>query len=77
MTASILYLSAIWAVFGWGMATIEKQFGNSIAIMPFAWASLEWLRAFGPLGFPWANLAITQTKILPLVQITDTTDQRE
>ncbi|MDP6629309.1 MAG: apolipoprotein N-acyltransferase [Candidatus Marinimicrobia bacterium] len=73
MAASILYLSAIWAVFGWGMATIEKRFGNSIAIMPFAWASLEWLRAFGPLGFPWANLAITQTKILPLIQITDTT----
>lgn len=73
MVASILYLSAIWAAFGWGMATMEKRFGNSMAIMPFAWATMEWLRSFGPLGFPWANLAITQTKFLPLVQIADTT----
>ena len=43
------------------------------AMIPFIWVTFEWLRSFGPLGFPWANLAITQTKFLPLIQIIDTT----
>lgn len=71
--SAVIYLSALWSLFGWTIAKIQERFGNSLAIIPFAWVSMEWLRSFGPLGFPWANLATTQTKFLPLLQITDTT----
>jgi apolipoprotein N-acyltransferase len=34
---------------------------------------MEWLRSFGPLGFPWINLALTQSSYLPLLQIAEVT----
>jgi len=34
---------------------------------------MEWVRSLGPLGFPWANLALSQTNYLPLIQIADIT----
>jgi len=69
----IIYLSLMWALIGSLLAFLEKRLGNAILIIPFIWVTFEWLRSFGPLGFPWANLAITQTKFLPLVQIIDIT----
>ena len=73
LIGAILYLSIFWAVVGWLLTTIELRFRNSMAIMPFLWASMEWIRSFGPLGFPWENLAITQSKFLPLIQMIDVT----
>ena len=69
----VVYLSLMWALIGSLLAFLEKRLGNAILIIPFIWVTFEWLRSFGPLGFPWANLAITQTKFLPLVQIIDIT----
>ena len=69
----ILYLSLMWAGLGWLISKINNRFTNVLVIIPFLWVSMEWLRSFGPLGFPWANLAITQTKFLPLIQIIDIT----
>ncbi len=34
---------------------------------------LEWLRAQGPLAFPWGTLAATQAKMLPVIQLLDLT----
>ena len=34
---------------------------------------MEYVRSFGPLAFPWINLALTQTFSLPLLQIADVT----
>ena len=48
--------------------TIVKKQINRLAMLPFLVVAVEWLRSFGPLGFPWGNLALTQTKILPLLQ---------
>ncbi len=73
LISCIIYLSAMWAIIGWSIAYLEKRLANSLAIIPFIWVTFEWLRSFGPLGFPWANLAITQTKFLPILQIIDTT----
>ena len=32
---------------------------------------MELIRSFGPLGFPWINLSLTQSNFLPLIQIID------
>jgi len=74
LTGAVLYLSFILSIFGWAIAWIEEKQNNSgLVLIPFLWVTMEWLRSFGPLGFPWANLAITQTEFLPLIQIIDFT----
>mgnify|MGYP005631640269 FL=1 len=73
LISCIIYLSSMWALVGFLLSHLNKRFGNGLAMIPFVWVTFEWLRSFGPLGFPWANLAITQTKFLPLIQIIDTT----
>ena len=32
---------------------------------------MELIRSFGPLGFPWINLSLTQSNFLPFIQIID------
>jgi apolipoprotein N-acyltransferase len=73
LISCVIYLSSMWAIIGWSIAFLEKRSANALAMIPFIWVTFEWLRSFGPLGFPWANLAITQTKFLPVLQIIDTT----
>ena len=73
LIGAILYLGAIWAGLGWIISKIEIKTGNSLSIVPFLWATMEWIRSFGPLGFPWATLATTQTVFLPVIQMVDIT----
>ena len=73
MVAAILYLSIFWILFGFLCCSYHKMTGYGISILPFLWVSIEYLRSFGPLSFPWINLALTQTFSLPLIQIADVT----
>ena len=74
LIGALLYLSFFIAILGFLVSWIEnKQAGLGLVSIPFLWVSMEWIRSFGPLGFPWANLAITQTKFLPMLQIIDFT----
>lgn len=74
LLGAVLYLSFFCGCLGFSVSWMEnKQRGLGLVAIPFIWVSMEFLRSFGPLGFPWANLAITQTKFLPLVQIIDFT----
>ena len=74
LTGAVLYLSFILSIFGWTISWFEKkQKDIGLVLIPLLWVVMEWLRSFGPLGFPWANLAITQTNFLPLIQIIDFT----
>ncbi|MEA1882477.1 MAG: apolipoprotein N-acyltransferase [Candidatus Marinimicrobia bacterium] len=70
---AILYLGIFWAMVGWLVAWVENKTANSLSIIPFLWVTMEWIRSFGPLGFPWANLATTQTVFLPVIQMVDIT----
>lgn len=52
--------------------------GESVGLSPLftfpvAWVGFEYLRAFALTGFPWASLAYTQYRTLPLIQIADIT----
>ncbi|MFH0799776.1 MAG: apolipoprotein N-acyltransferase [Pseudomonadota bacterium] len=52
---------------------IESRFrGELIVWLPAAWTAVEILRNYGPCnGFPWSNLAMSQWRLLPLIQIAD------
>ena len=45
----------------------------ALLIVPLLWVSLEFLRTYLLTGFPWALLAYSQYKLLPLIQIADIT----
>ncbi len=48
---------------------LQKKYENkSLWIFPFVWVSMEYLRSFDALGFPWISLANTQTDFLTIVQ---------
>ena len=68
LIAAVLYLSVFWAIAGWVMGRL-KECANLSILFPFVIVSMEWFRSFGPMGFPWGNLALTQTDYLSFLQI--------
>ena len=61
------YLALFWGVCGFIIGTLEKE--KPIYYLPFLIVILEWIRSFGPLGFDWGVLALTQIEYLPLLQL--------
>tara|TARA_B100000003_G_scaffold70000_1_gene62734 strand:+ start:2252 stop:3760 length:1509 start_codon:yes stop_codon:yes gene_type:complete len=70
LIAATLYLSIFWAFAGF-IVGLYKNISIKVLIMPFLVVSLEWIRSFGPLGFAWGNLALTQMDMLHLLQFID------
>ncbi len=73
LIGTILYLSLFWSITGYLVAWLEKKSGCGLQIIPFLWVTMELARSWGPLGFPWANLATTQAPYLPVVQMVEVT----
>ena len=73
MIAAILYLSIFWLILGLVCSWYHQKTGYGLFVFPLLWVSIEYLRSFGPLSFPWINLGLTQTFSLPLIQIADVT----
>ena len=73
--AAILYLSTFWALAGGIFSFISFNNRKILGVFsfPFLIVSIEWIRSFGPLGFPWSNLALTQTDFTYLIQFIDIT----
>ena len=67
LISAVLYLSIFWAVAGVIFSSVNPLI-NRLLMLPFLIVSLEWVRSFGPLGFTWGNLALTQMDILPILQ---------
>jgi len=61
------YLALFWGVCGFIIGTLDKK--KPIYYLPFLIVTLEWVRSFGPLGFDWGVLALTQIEYLPLLQL--------
>ena len=53
---------------------LTKWDGEQMVWLPIFWTIFEWGRNYLPVGgYPWSNLAMTQTDFLPLIQIADIT----
>ena len=64
------YLALFWGFAGLLIGTLNKN-NDAIFTLPFLIVILEWLRSFGPLGFDWGNLALTQVNYLSVLQFND------
>ncbi len=74
MVASILYLSLFWALAGGVYALIDRMNrGIGTWLFPVIILFMEYARGFGRLGFPWHDLAYTQTYYRILIQYADIT----
>ena len=62
LSLNSILVSLIWL-------KIKKYFSlNSLYILPFVWISIDYLRTFGSLGFPWVSIANTQIDYFYLIQ---------
>ena len=73
LIAAVIYLALFWGAVGLIIGSIENRLSTRIILTPFLVVSMEWLRSFGPLGFPWINLALTQSEYIFLTQISEIT----
>lgn len=73
LIGAIFYLSIFWAAVGYGAAWIHGKKGWGLICLPFLWVTMEYIRGWGPMGFSWANFAVTQTKFLALIQMVEYT----
>ncbi|NQV36584.1 MAG: apolipoprotein N-acyltransferase [Candidatus Marinimicrobia bacterium] len=70
LTGAVLYLGIFWYLLVFIISSSRKTI-SPLLLFPFGWIALEWVRSLGPLGFPWANLALSQTNYLPIIQMAD------
>ncbi|HUT56134.1 MAG TPA: apolipoprotein N-acyltransferase [bacterium] len=75
LLALVLLLSAYIAVFGAAYHLMTQKLGlTPLIAAPIAWVTVEFMRAHFPFGgFPWALMAYSQYKVLPLIQISELT----
>jgi apolipoprotein N-acyltransferase len=73
--AAAAICAAFWALFAVA-ARFAARRGPAFAapfLLAAAWTTVEWLRGCGPFGFAWGNLAATQHRALPLLQVVSVT----
>lgn len=73
----ILLLSSLLGLFHGLTLFLAKYLskkGEMILILPVVWTALEGIRNYIPFGgWPWFNIAMSQSQYLPLIQIADIT----
>jgi apolipoprotein N-acyltransferase len=64
-----------FALFGGIAALLLRRAPASFkpAVLAAAWTVVEWLRSLGGLGLTWGDLAVSQHRILPILQMLDWT----
>ena len=73
LVAAVIYLALFWGVVGLIIGFLPNKSQWGIVLLPFLIVTMEWVRSFGPLGFPWINLALTQSEYIFLTQIGEIT----
>ena len=75
---AVSYLSFFTGAFGVAVGALWRRAGAEWALVaaPFWWLALELARGhMPPLAFPWARLADSQFRVLPVIQIADITGE--
>jgi apolipoprotein N-acyltransferase len=74
MLALCLVVALFFGLFGALVGLWLRAFGpRAILAAPLAWVAVEWLRASGPLSFPWCLLGYSQHDNLPVAQLASLT----
>ena len=69
MIATILYLSTNTILFGIIWYRLKTYFNKySIILLVLTWTSIEFIKSYGLLPFPWISIANSQTNYLYLIQ---------
>jgi apolipoprotein N-acyltransferase len=72
MLAAAAVLALNYAFIGWAAALFFRRgFLPALALFPLLWTSVEYLRSFGSLGFPWVALANGQAEHRLFSQLAD------
>ena len=73
--AAVFYLASFWAGVGLLFSLISKkdQYISGNIFFPFIIVLIEYIRSFGALGFPWSNLALSQSKYIYFIQFIEVT----
>ena len=69
MVAAVLILSTNTIIISLLWFKIKNQIKKyRLYLIPFVWVSIEYIRSYGVLGFPWVSLANSQLNFLYLIQ---------
>ena len=69
MIGTVLLVSLNFLAIGWWYGWLKARWGKTaIWLLPVVWVSVEYLRTYGSIGFPWVALANSQTGFLLLMQ---------
>lgn len=70
----VVYMSLYVAIFAFLLNYVRSRIQwDMVAVAPFLWVSLEYVRSFFLTGFPWAALGYSQYLNLPFIQVGDIT----
>ncbi|MFH1853514.1 MAG: apolipoprotein N-acyltransferase [Candidatus Neomarinimicrobiota bacterium] len=73
LLGAVLYLAIYWGLFALVLTWLQRKLGIGLVLWPLLWVTMEYIRSFGAMGFPWINLATTQVQYLPLIQMAEIT----
>ncbi len=73
LISAVFYLSLFWGLFAVMLQFFLQEKPFFLWFSPLIWIAMEWIRSIGTLGFPWMDLALTQSRFIPLIQMMDVT----
>ena len=75
LIAAAGYLSIFYALAGILFSLLSTNHKNRFGgvLFPFLIVFIEWIRSFGAMGFPWSNIALSQSKYIYFIQFIDIT----
>jgi apolipoprotein N-acyltransferase len=73
LIGAVFYLALFWGLFAITVQYFLREKTKFLWFAPLIWITMEWIRSLGPLGFPWMDLALTQSRFIYFIQIMDVT----
>ena len=53
LIGAVFYLSVFWVIPAFLVTYFQRKMNIGLMLFPFAWITMEFVRSFGSMGFPW------------------------